>query len=64
MGRHEDEFEFPGEREVGLIGTATRTRALWKKNGRAKTLGKELKQMYPPESPQVGTRSNRRKTTL
>lgn len=52
MGKKDDEFEFATAREGGVIGTATRTRKLWKSNGTISTIGKELRRQarkYPPE---------------
>lgn len=38
----QEKFEFPGSREAGMIGTMTRTRRMWKKNGNIGTVVKEL----------------------
>lgn len=62
----EDKFEFPGDRESGIIGTATRTRRVWKKNGTLGTMAQELEEQnrkYPPETflLQAGTKKRRRK---
>jgi len=40
--KKDDVFEFPGDREAGIIGTATRTRRAWKRNGNIGTIEKEL----------------------
>jgi len=40
--KKDDVFEFPGDREAGIIGTATRTRRVWKRNGNLRTIKKEL----------------------
>ena len=45
-------FELPGSKEAYVIGTATRTRKMWKVNGTLGTRGKELDRQnrkYPPE---------------
>lgn len=38
----QEKFEFPGDREAGMIGTMSRTRRMWKRNGNLGTVVKEL----------------------
>ena len=60
MAKEHEEFEFPGDREAGMIGTAARTSAQWKAHGNLGTIAKALKRLYPPkvEVPRAGTKMN------
>ena len=44
----QEKFEFPGDREAGMIGTMSRTRRMWKRNGNINTIGKELSKWNCP----------------